>query len=74
MEQQLLGIEDRSLIINYMNKATHDVNIKNSTKVSGIKVMEDLIKPFLSSALRKPHSLIVASRIAAAAWNLAIAT
>jgi len=67
MEQQLLGIEERSLIINYMNKATHDVNIKTNTKVSGLKVMEDLIKPFLSSALRKPHSLIVASRIAAAA-------
>ena len=67
MEQQLLGIEERSLIINYMNKATHDVNIKNNTKVSGLKVMEDLIKPFLSSALRKPHSLIVASRIVAAA-------
>lgn len=38
------------------------------------RVLKYLIKLFLSSLVRKPHSLIAASRIAAAAWNLAFAT
>jgi len=67
MEKLLLGTSKRCLIVNYVNKATCDVNIKNNTKVSGIEIIEDLIKFLLTSALRKTHSLIAASRIAAAA-------
>jgi len=37
MEQLLLGTSKRCVIVNHMNKATYDGNIKNNTKVSGIE-------------------------------------
>lgn len=39
-----------------------------------LSILNYLINFILSSAVRNPHSLIAASRIAVAAWNLAFGT